>query len=196
MEQLLLCKTVRDMMWSRLTNADKEVVKKLVATHFGEEPPLGPKLEPGRGWPGSAEMMSLTMQVRHGGLFVNVKDADVDACLSAVKEEATKAGAELVRVSGTMAEMSVDAFGGQDGVFTQALRAASENSWLAVVCGDIGDSAVEKMECLNTVLDDNKVLCTAAGERISLKGRVIFVSDATDKFSPATISRLGVVYAD
>ncbi|KAK1931064.1 Dynein heavy chain 6 [Phytophthora citrophthora] len=52
------------------------------------------------------------------------------------------------------------------------------------------------IESMNTVLDDNMTLCLANGERIKLlpKIQLLFeVADATAA-SPATISRLGVVY--
>ncbi|KAL3669840.1 hypothetical protein V7S43_005217 [Phytophthora oleae] len=52
------------------------------------------------------------------------------------------------------------------------------------------------IESMNTVLDDNMTLCLANGERIKLlpKIQLLFEVADTSAASPATISRLGVVY--
>ncbi len=58
------------------------------------------------------------------------------------------------------------------------------------------------IESLNTVLDDNRMLCLANGERIRLKNlgvgpsemRMLFECEDLSEASPATVSRLGVVF--
>jgi dynein heavy chain len=58
------------------------------------------------------------------------------------------------------------------------------------------------IESLNTVLDDNRMLCLANGERIRLKDlgvgpsemRMLFECEDLEQASPATVSRLGVVF--
>merc|ERR1711871_26390 len=52
------------------------------------------------------------------------------------------------------------------------------------------------IESMNTVLDDNMMLCLANGERIKLKVemKMLFEVMDVDEASPATVSRLGIVY--
>ncbi|XP_031643456.1 dynein heavy chain 6, axonemal [Oncorhynchus kisutch] len=54
------------------------------------------------------------------------------------------------------------------------------------------------VENLNTVLDDNKMLCLVNGERISLPDgiRFLFEVDTLSQATPATISRCAMVYMD
>lgn len=54
------------------------------------------------------------------------------------------------------------------------------------------------IESMNTVLDDNKTLCLSNGERIKLLPNIQLVFEVLDtsSASPATISRLGVVFFD
>ena len=53
------------------------------------------------------------------------------------------------------------------------------------------------IENMNTVLDDNRTLCLPNGERIKLNGktmRMLFEVEECSQASPATVSRLGVVW--
>ena len=84
-----------------------------------------------------------------------------------------------------------------DGLASTLIRAAvadeSEDKKWTVFDGPIDALWIENM---NTVLDDNMTLCLANGERIKLKTqmRMLFEVMDLEVASPATVSRLGVVY--
>jgi dynein heavy chain len=84
-----------------------------------------------------------------------------------------------------------------DGLASTMIRAAAmtestSRNW-TVFDGPIDALWIENM---NTVLDDNMTLCLANGERIKLKPemRMLFEVQDLEVASPATVSRLGVVY--
>lgn len=84
-----------------------------------------------------------------------------------------------------------------DGVLTSAARDAtkqpiSSRPW--IVCD--GDIDPEWIESLNSVLDDNKLLTMPNGVRIQFGSNVnfIFETHSLEFASPATVSRMGVLY--
>ncbi|XP_060941446.1 dynein axonemal heavy chain 6 [Limanda limanda] len=87
----------------------------------------------------------------------------------------------------------------RDGLMALSVRNATndysdEHKW--VIC----DGPVDALwiENMNTVLDDNKMLCLANSERIKLSESIHMVFEVQDLAvaSPATVSRCGMVYID
>lgn len=85
-----------------------------------------------------------------------------------------------------------------DGVFTHLMRKISENArgehasfhWI-ILDGDVDPDWVEN---LNSLLDDNKLLTLASGERLVLPEnvRIVFEVDHLKHATPATVSRCGM----
>ncbi|XP_062864847.1 dynein axonemal heavy chain 6 isoform X2 [Trichomycterus rosablanca] len=87
----------------------------------------------------------------------------------------------------------------RDGLMALCVRAASsdpsdEHKWV------VSDGPVDALwiENMNTVLDDNKMLCLANSERIKLTPSIHMLFEVQDLAvaSPATVSRCGMVYID
>lgn len=54
------------------------------------------------------------------------------------------------------------------------------------------------IESMNSLMDDNKILTLASGERISMPVQVtlLFETEDLSTASPATVSRAGIIYCD
>ncbi|XP_064233934.1 dynein axonemal heavy chain 6 isoform X11 [Aotus nancymaae] len=87
----------------------------------------------------------------------------------------------------------------KDGLMTLSVRAAvndtsEDHKWI------ISDGPVDALwiENMNTVLDDNKMLCLANSERIKLTPQIHMLFEVQDLrvASPATVSRCGMVFVD
>ncbi|KAF2878695.1 hypothetical protein ILUMI_27474 [Ignelater luminosus] len=82
------------------------------------------------------------------------------------------------------------------GIMVRTAVQCTEQDHQWVICDGPVDAVW--IENLNTVLDDNKMLCLANSERIKLTPYVHMVFEVQDlaQASPATVSRCGMVYVD
>merc|ERR1711981_1332918 len=85
----------------------------------------------------------------------------------------------------------------KDGTFTALFRKmiAADCNTLKIVNVN-GELSPYNVEPLNSLLDDNKVLCLANGERLELPSnmKLVFQVKNMDNLSPAFVSRTGNVY--
>ena len=96
-----------------------------------------------------------------------------------------------------LGHMDMDTREWTDGILTFASRQAvkeplDSHSW--IVCD--GDVDPEWVESLNSVLDDNRLLTMPNGERIQFGPNINFIFETHDLSfaSPATVSRMGMIY--
>ncbi|XP_021206053.2 dynein axonemal heavy chain 6 isoform X1 [Bombyx mori] len=96
-------------------------------------------------------------------------------------------------------EVNLQTLEWHDGILPLCLRTAvqclnPDHQWL--ICDGPVDAVW--IENMNTVLDDNKMLCLSNSERIKLTPYVHMVFEVADlaQASPATVSRCGMVYID
>ena len=92
--------------------------------------------------------------------------------------------------------MNIDTREWTDGVLTsvarEAARDVAQRAW--IVCD--GGVDPDWIEALNSVLDDNRLLTMPTGERIQFGDNVnfIFETDSLAHASPATVSRMGMLF--
>lgn len=98
-----------------------------------------------------------------------------------------------------MGSIDLDTREWTDGALTRAARAAAKlppEEFGFIVCD--GDVDPVWIESLNSVLDDNKLLTLPTGERIQFDKNVkfIFETHSLQFASPATVSRMGVLFVN
>lgn len=220
-EEDLFMRTLRDMNFSKLVYEDIELFDSLLRDMFpgrqfvkGTHPEIEGELKNvvlKKGlihWqPWIAKVLQLyeTKLVRHGIMVVGPAMCGKTQCYDAMTDTLSRTTVphQQLRMNPkaiTAPQMfgRVDVAGDwHDGVFSslwrQAVRSAKKkNIW--IVC----DGPVDAIwiENLNTVLDDNKLLTLANGDRIQMTDtmKCCFEIENLANASPATVSRAGIVY--
>eukprot|EP00956_Cyclotella_meneghiniana_P009264 scaffold12733_cov74-Cyclotella_meneghiniana.AAC.6 len=223
-EAFLVYRTVRDMNLSKLVAQDVPLFLSLLADLFPgmSPPPKGdyPKEEAilkkvvekynlvhHDDWILKVKQLYETTKVRHGIMLVGPSGGGkscIFKCLKDTLQESEGIQYKDVRFN-PKSIRAQEMYGETDplsGEWTTGIFAAiwakynnrnnSFNTWI------IADGPVDAIwiEDLNTVLDDNKILTLANGDRIPMTDnvKIMFEVETLVNASPATVSRAGIIY--
>ena len=211
---------LEDMNLSKFVAEDVPIFTSLLDDIF--PPPMGKKIAsdkvaqairdvcdekgtlPAASWTDKCLQLYETSVVRHGMMVVGPPRSGKSTAVETVASALTSLGSKTVVWRMNPKAITAPQMFGRldpstddwtDGVFSSLWRKASKSShsvWI-VLDGPIDAVWIEN---LNTVLDDNRVLTLANGDRIRMtsKMRLIFEAENLNNASPATVSRAGIVY--
>ena len=220
-EVFLMMRTLRDMNMSKLVAEDAPLFLSLIEDVFPgqraertrfddisgalESAVRERGLQPEPSWLNKIIQLYETQLVRHGIMLVGPSATGKSCAIECLAAALTQLGNKTVvwrmnPKSITAPQMfgRLDAATGDwtDGVFSalwrRAAKTKNQNTWI-VLDGPVDAIWIEN---LNTVLDDNKVLTLANGDRVLMTPnmRLIFEVENLKNASPATVSRAGIIY--
>lgn len=223
-EQALLYRTLRDMNLSKFVAQDVGLFKAMLKDLFPVflEPPgakrypaiesaiatavADAKLIAHRTWITKVIQLYETQLVRHGIMLTGPTGGGktrIMETLKTAKEAAEGRAVRIVRMN-PKAIQAHEMYGQADlsgewirGVFA-AIWEKYNNRDLPYITWIVQDGPVDAIwiEDLNTVLDDNKILTLASGDRIPMTDnvKIMFENESLANASPATVSRAGIIY--
>jgi len=224
LEEMLLMRTLRDMNLSKFVGEDVGLFLSLLDDLFPGQssPPKAkyPAVETAieeickkrhllhhEGWISKVIQLYETSLVRHGLMMIGPAGGGKTCAILTLLDSLTIAkekkhyekrlNPKAMRAEELFGENDPISGEWTDGVFSSVWSkyndsTRNQNTW--IVCDGPVDAVW--IENLNTVLDDNKLLTLANGDRIPMTANVKILFEAEDlrNASPATVSRAGIVF--